>query len=147
MVQLCIFFCSIWLVRSNEELRRTHNALQAIADVHLLVGVSDCHDDPGRSSELYEGYFRERQYGLATQTLVPWLGDQLIILLVNLLLGGVVAMVLFGVVRRLPRTWWIWGAGVSIVFLIFFIMIAPVFIFPLLNKYTVLEDPRITQPI
>src|SRR6266478_7356777 len=101
----------------------------------------------GAPLELYEGYFRERQYGLATQTLVPWLGDQLIILLVNLLLGGVVATVLFGVVRRLPRTWWIWGAGVSIVFLIFFIMIAPVFIFPLLNKYTVLDDPKITNPI
>src|SRR5258708_19814833 len=56
-------------------------------------------------------------------------------------------MVLFGVVRRLPRTWWIWGAGVSIVFLIFFIMIAPVFIFRLLNKYTVLDDPKITNPI
>jgi STE24 endopeptidase len=55
-------------------------------------------------------------------------------------------MVLLGVVRRLPRTWWIWGAGVSVIFLIFFIMIAPVFIFPLLNKYTVLEDPKITQP-
>lgn len=96
---------------------------------------------------VYEGYFRERQYGLATQTLGPWLGDQLIILLVNLVLGGVVSMALFGVVRRLPRTWWIWGAGVSIVFLIFFIMIAPVFIFPLLNKFTVLEDPKITQPI
>ena len=96
---------------------------------------------------VYEGYFRERQYGLATQTLVPWLGDQLIILLVNVVLGGVVSMVLFGVVRRLPRTWWIWGAGVSIVFLIFFIMIAPVFIFPLLNKYTVLDDPKITKPI
>jgi len=96
---------------------------------------------------VYEGYFRERQYGLATQTLGPWLGDQLIILLVNLVLGGVVSMVLFGVVRRLPRTWWIWGAGVSIVFLILFIMIAPVFVFPLLNKFTVLEDPKITQPI
>ncbi len=96
---------------------------------------------------VYEGYFRERQYGLATQTLGPWLGDQLIILLVNFVLGGVVSMVLFGVVRRLPRTWWIWGAGVSVVFLIFFIMIAPVFIFPLLNKFTVLEDPKITQPI
>lgn len=96
---------------------------------------------------VYEGYFRERQYGLATQTLGPWIGDQLIILLVNVILGGVLSMVLFGVVRRLPRTWWIWGSGVSICFLIFFIMIAPVFIFPLLNKYTVLDDPKITQPI
>jgi len=101
----------------------------------------------GAPLALYEGYFRERQYGLATQTLLPWLGDQLIILLVNVVLGGVVSMVLLVVVRRLPRTWWIWGAGVSVIFLIFFIMIAPVFIFPLLNKYTVLEDPKITQPI
>jgi len=96
---------------------------------------------------LYEGYFRERQYGLATQTLLPWLGDQLIILPVNLVFGGIVAVVLVGVVRRLPHTWWIWGAVVSMVFLIFIVMIAPVLIFPLLNKYTVLEDPRITEPI
>lgn len=96
---------------------------------------------------VYEGYFRERQYGLATQTFVPWLGDQAIILLVNILSGGILALLLFGVVRRLPRTWWIWGSAVSIVFLIFFVMIAPVFIFPLLNKFTVLEDPRITRPI
>jgi STE24 endopeptidase len=96
---------------------------------------------------VYEGYFRERQYGLATQTLGPWLSDQLIILLVNVVLGGILAMVLFGLVRRFPRTWWIWCAGASIVFLIFFIMIAPVFIFPLLNKFTVLEDPKVTQPI
>src|SRR5205823_8201994 len=90
---------------------------------------------------------RERQYGLATQTLLPWLGDQLIILPVNLVFGGMVAVVLVGVVRRLPHTWWIWGAVVSMVFLIFIVMIAPVLIFPLLNKYTVLEDPRITEPI
>jgi STE24 endopeptidase len=96
---------------------------------------------------VYEGYSRERQYGLATQTLVPWLGDQLIILIVNIVLGGVVTMALLAVVRRLPRTWWIWGAGVSIFFFIFFIMIAPVYIFPLLNKFTVLDDPKVTQPI
>lgn len=101
----------------------------------------------GAPLAVYEGYFRERQYGLATQTLGPWLGDQLIVLLVNLVLGGMVSMALMGIARRLPRTWWIWGAGVSMVFLIFFIMIAPAYIFPLLNKFTVLDDPKVTQPI
>jgi len=101
----------------------------------------------GAPLAVYEGFYRERQYGLATQTLGPWLGDQLIVLIVNLVLGGILAMVLFGLVRRFPRTWWIWCASVSIVFLILFIMIAPVFLFPLLNKYTVLDNPKITQPI
>ena len=38
---------------------------------------------------VYEGYFREHQYGLATQTFGPWMGDQFKGLLVNLVLGGV----------------------------------------------------------
>ncbi|MGC2526972.1 MAG: M48 family metallopeptidase [Candidatus Acidiferrum sp.] len=96
---------------------------------------------------IYEGFTRERQYGLATQTFGPWMGDQFKALLVNVVLGGLVIMALFGIVRRLPRTWWIWGAIASMVFLVFFVMIAPVFVFPIFNKYTVLDDPRITKPI
>jgi STE24 endopeptidase len=96
---------------------------------------------------IYEGFLREREYGLATQTFGPWMGDQLKALLVNTILGGIIAMVLFGVVRRLPRTWWIWGSVVSILFLAFTVLIAPVYIFPLFNKITLLEDPKVTQPI
>src|SRR6266403_712820 len=54
---------------------------------------------------VYEGYFRERQYGLATQTFGPWLGDQFKILLVNIVLGGILAVLLVGVVRHWPRSW------------------------------------------
>ena len=96
---------------------------------------------------VYEGYFRERQYGLATQTFGPWMGDQFKGLLVDIVLGGILAVLLFGVVRRLPRTWWIWGSVVSMLSLIFVVMIVPVFIVPIFNKVTLLEDPRITQPI
>ncbi|PYU50250.1 MAG: hypothetical protein DMG53_03430 [Acidobacteria bacterium] len=39
------FLAAFWLVRGNEELRRTRHALQAITDLHLLVGISDGHDD------------------------------------------------------------------------------------------------------
>jgi STE24 endopeptidase len=94
-----------------------------------------------------ESFLRERHYGLATQTFGPWMGDQLKSLLVSIVLGGLIVVLLFLVVRRLPRTWWIWGSVVSILFLAFTVMIAPVYIVPLFNKITPLEDPQITQPI
>jgi STE24 endopeptidase len=96
---------------------------------------------------VYEGYLREHQYGLATQTFGPWMIDQGKGLLVSLVLGGILAVVLFGVVRRLPKTWWMWGALVTIVFMVFVVMIVPVFIVPIFNKVTRLDDPKVTQPI
>jgi Zn-dependent protease with chaperone function len=96
---------------------------------------------------VYEGYFRERKYGLATQTFGPWMNDQLKGLLLGLILGGLVAVALFGIVRRLPRTWWIWGAIVSMIFLMVGVAFAPVYIFPIFNKITRLDDPNITRPI
>jgi STE24 endopeptidase len=96
---------------------------------------------------VYEDYFREHKYGLATQTFGPWMGDQMKGLGVNLVLCGLLAMLLFGIVRRLPRTWWIWGAVVTTLFLIFVSLIASVFIFPIFNKVTRLDDPKIVDPI
>jgi STE24 endopeptidase len=96
---------------------------------------------------VYEDYFREHKYGLATQTFGPWMGDQLKNLGVNLVLGGILVVMLFGIVRRLPRTWWIWGAVATIVFLIFVVLISPVYIFPIFNKVTRLDDPKIVNPI
>src|ERR1035438_5346566 len=65
---------------------------------------------------IYEGYIREHKYGLATQTFGPWMGGQLKNLAVGLILGGILVMLLFGIVRRLPRTWPIWGAVAAVVF-------------------------------
>ncbi|HTU48733.1 MAG TPA: M48 family metallopeptidase [Bryobacteraceae bacterium] len=95
----------------------------------------------------YEGYIREHKYGLATQTLGPWLGDQGKGLLVGLVLGGILVAVLFAIVRRLPNTWWIWGAVVTMLFLVFVMLISPVYLQPIFNKVTRLNDPKITQPI
>jgi STE24 endopeptidase len=96
---------------------------------------------------VYEGYSREHKYGLATQTFGPWLNDQFKGLLVGLVLGGVITVILFGIVRKLPRTWWIWGAIVAVAFNAFVGLIAPVYIFPIFNKITPLNDPTVTQPI
>jgi len=101
----------------------------------------------GAPLAIYEGYIREHQYGLATQTFGPWAWDQTKGLLLGIGLGGILAVVLFGIVRRLPRTWWIWGAGVTALFMVFSVMIVPVFIVPIFNKVTKLDDPKVTTPI
>jgi len=96
---------------------------------------------------VYEGFYRERKFGLMNQTFFLWVGDQAKGLLLGLILGGILVTLLFGVVRRLQKSWWIWGTVVSIVFLMFTILIGPIFIAPLFNKYNKLQDERVRQPI
>jgi len=98
-------------------------------------------------STMYEGYFREHKYNLLNQTFGGWMRDQLVGLAVGVVLGAVLIVPLFGLVRRLGRSWWVWGSVVMIVFAAFVSLIAPVYISPLFNKYTKLEDPRVKDPI
>jgi STE24 endopeptidase len=96
---------------------------------------------------VYEGYFREHKYDLLNQTFGPWMRDQLIGLGVGVALGAILVIPLFGLVRWLGKSWWVWGAVLTIVFFAFVSLIAPVYISPLFNKYKTLEDARIKDPI
>ncbi|HTT22026.1 MAG TPA: M48 family metallopeptidase [Candidatus Sulfotelmatobacter sp.] len=96
---------------------------------------------------LYEGYFREHKYGLLNQDFGQWMRDQLVAFLVSIVLGAILIVPLFGLVRRLGRNWWVWGAVLMIVFAAFVALIAPVYIAPLFNKYRLLEDAKVRDPI
>jgi STE24 endopeptidase len=96
---------------------------------------------------IYEGYIREHKYGLSNQNFGQWMRDQAVILGVGIVLGAIFVVPLVGLVRRLGKNWWVWGAVASLVFIAFFALIAPVYIAPLFNKYTKLEDPSIKDPI
>lgn len=96
---------------------------------------------------VYKGFFREHQYNLATQTFGPWMGDQFKSLLVNLVLGAIIGVLLLSVVRYFRGTWWIWGSLVSLLFVVFVELIGPVYLTPIFNKVTKLEDQKVTGPI
>lgn len=96
---------------------------------------------------LYRGFFRERAYGLLTQSFGGWMTDQGIGLAIGCVLGSLLLMLLYGVLRRTPRTWWLWGSVVMIIFLIFTVAIAPVFIMPLFNKFTPIQDSDLREKI
>jgi STE24 endopeptidase len=101
----------------------------------------------GLPLSIYSDYFREHQYGLSNQNLAAWFGDWTKAIIVGAIGGALLMMALFRIVRRLPRTWHIWGAAVTLAFAIVAILITPVFIAPLFNKYTVLADPKVVDPI
>ncbi len=96
---------------------------------------------------VYEGFVREHKYGLSNMSFGSWMRDQLIGLVVGLILGGILVTLLFAIVRRLGKNWWVWGALAGIVFAAFATIIAPVYIAPLFNTYTKLEDARVKDPI
>ena len=96
---------------------------------------------------VYENFFREHQYGLATQSFGPWFREQLLGLALTLAGGTLLVVVLYAVFRRAPRTWWIWGTIVMIIFSGTLVLIAPVYIEPLFNTYKPLTDPKIRDPI
>jgi len=96
---------------------------------------------------VYEHFFREHHYRLATQTFPAWFGEQLIGLAITLVGGTIFLIVLYAVFRRAPRTWWIWGTVVAVVFSFVVLFIAPVIIEPLFNTYKPLTKAEISEPI
>jgi STE24 endopeptidase len=96
---------------------------------------------------VYTGFFREHQYGLATQDFSGWMRDQAVALALALVMGGAFIVALYAVLRRAPRTWWIWGSAVAMAFAAIVLTIGPVYLAPLFNTYKTLEDPRVRDPI
>jgi STE24 endopeptidase len=96
---------------------------------------------------VYQYFYREHQYGLATQSFLPWFREQLIGLGVTLIAATLLLIVLYAVFRRAPRTWWIWGTIVTVIFSFAGAFISPVYIEPLFNTYKPLANSEIREPI
>jgi STE24 endopeptidase len=54
---------------------------------------------------IYQGYVREHEYAMATQTFGPWFAEQLIALTVSMVSLALVAAVLYAVLRRVGERW------------------------------------------
>jgi len=96
---------------------------------------------------LYSDFIREHRYGLSNLSFAAWIGEELKGLAISIVLGAFALTALYAIVRRLPRTWWIWGATVTIAFAAFGALVAAVLIVPLFNNPKKLQDARVVAPI
>lgn len=96
---------------------------------------------------IYQGYFREHAYGLATQGFGDWTVDQLKGLLISLIIMPPVIALLYAAVRKTAERWWIWATGGAFVLMLFFMMIAPVFLDPVFNDYKPLRQGEVREEV
>jgi STE24 endopeptidase len=96
---------------------------------------------------VYQGFVREHQYDMATQTLGPWFVDQLTMLGAQTVAFALALAVLYAVIRRARERWWIWGTVAAMGLMVFAVMIGPVWIDPLVNTYKPVSDPVVKNAV
>jgi STE24 endopeptidase len=144
---IAIFLLSSGISARLRDWAERHTRFKAMQVTHYAIAFLILNAVLTFPLSVYEGFYREHQYGLATQTFGGWFGDELKGLGFALIGLPILLIVLYSIFRKAPRTWWIWAAGVVSLFSLLVSFILPVFILPAFNKYTPLEDPAIRDPI
>jgi STE24 endopeptidase len=96
---------------------------------------------------IWVGHFREHAYGLSNLTLGGFLGEWTKDQAINLALGAPALAAIYAVVRRAPRTWWLGATALAVLFLVVGLLIAPVFLAPMFNRYERLEEGPLRDEI
>ena len=106
--------------------------------VSLVVGVVYLLIDGVLSLpwSAYAGWWRQKQYGLTSQAFTGWLGESLISLIITAVLLGLFLVALYALIRKAPRTWWLWAGALTAVFFTAVQVLSPIYIEPIFNHYT-----------
>lgn len=97
----------------------------------------------------YAGYALEHRYGLSNQSFGEWLGEEGKGLMMSMvLLGGTgIVALIYLAIQRSPRRWWLWLALGSLPVIILQVLIQPIFIDPVFNKFEPLKDEQLRGKI
>jgi len=84
---------------------------------------------------LYSSYFREKSYGRTSQPLGDWFMQLGIATIVSTLLAALFFTGVYWLMRRTGRRWWLWSGALAAAAFAFVILLSPVLIEPLFNRY------------
>ncbi len=94
----------------------------------------------------YGGFLVPHQFDLTDQSFGSWMGDMLKGLAVNLAIGSVIGALALLAIRKVRR-WWVvlWLATVPLIILV--VVIQPIVIDPIFNKFEPLQDQVLKQKL
>lgn len=141
-----------WIFLSKGLSKKIHNIASRVSNVNLknalylllYFGVAYILSFP---LNYYQNFYREHQYDLSNLTFGGWMKEEMIGLILSILLGTILMVVLYLAMRKVKEKWWIWGGGITFIFLVIIIFIGPVFISPLFNEYKSLKEGPVRDQI
>jgi Zn-dependent protease with chaperone function len=95
----------------------------------------------------YQGFALEHKYGLSNQTFGQWFGELLKGEAVGFVVLLLILWLLYLGIRRSPKRWWVWAGVFAAPITAFFIVVAPILIAPMFNKFTPLENQELKAKI
>jgi len=84
---------------------------------------------------VYEAWWREKAYGRTSQPFTDWFLQFGIGTVITVLLSALFMTAVYWLIRRTGKRWWIWSGALVAVMFSFLLLLAPVLIEPLFNRY------------
>ena len=84
---------------------------------------------------LYADYFREKAYGRTSQPLGDWFGQFALSGAIGAVITALLLIGVYWLMRRTGKRWWLWSGGLVAATFSVLILLSPILIEPLFNKY------------
>lgn len=97
--------------------------------------------------DAYADWWRERSYGITSISGGAWFAQSAISAIFSAIAGGVFLVLLYLLIRRTGRRWWIWGTGISALALFAAIVLQPVLLGPVFQKFTPLPQGPVRETV
>ncbi len=100
---------------------------------------------PGLPLDWYDQFRLEARFGFNTTTPKLWWTDRLRGLLLGIVLGYPLLVLVLKLVEWMGSWWWLWAWGALLGFQLLMMVLAPVLILPLFNKFTPLPEGNLRE--
>ena len=100
---------------------------------------------PSLPLDWYDQFRLEERFGFNTTTQKLWWMDRLKGLLLGIVLGYPLLALILKLVEWMGPWWWLWGWGALLGFQLLMMVLAPVLILPLFNKFTPLPEGSLRE--
>jgi STE24 endopeptidase len=96
---------------------------------------------------IYESWWREKGYGRTSQPLGDFLFQNSLATIISAVVTAIFAVGLYWLLRHTGKRWWIWSGGLTAIVLAFAMLLAPILIDPLFNKYEPVPPGQIRDAV